>query len=199
MMGPSILAGYSGGGVLAYEMAQQLRRQGRGVDLLVLIDTYHPAVRTRRKTWSERIRNLWEDPVGQQKNFWWGRVVFPLLIGSSLLRYVKLGRRVPLERRREILQYYFYKTKNEYRPQPYAGRVLLVRSLEVNPILDHVSPHLGWDGLISDLQITDVPGNHFQVVQEPVLPHLVATIETHVRLRNMQKLGSKTFSRENAS
>ena len=43
--GPYLLGGWSLGGTLAYELAQQLQEQGEQVDLLVLIDTYaraHP-------------------------------------------------------------------------------------------------------------------------------------------------------------
>ena len=40
--GPYHLAGYSLGGVIAYEMARQLRRQGEDVALLALFDAYTP-------------------------------------------------------------------------------------------------------------------------------------------------------------
>src|SRR6202035_2313897 len=36
--GPYLLGGWSMGGVVAYEMAQQLRAQGQGVALLALLD-----------------------------------------------------------------------------------------------------------------------------------------------------------------
>jgi acyl transferase domain-containing protein/acyl-CoA synthetase (AMP-forming)/AMP-acid ligase II/thioesterase domain-containing protein len=39
---PRVLAGWSFGGVLAYEMAYQLSRAGRPIDLVVLIDSYLP-------------------------------------------------------------------------------------------------------------------------------------------------------------
>jgi thioesterase domain-containing protein len=42
--GPYHLAGWSLGGVVAYEMAQQLRRAGEEVDFLGLIDSYTPAL-----------------------------------------------------------------------------------------------------------------------------------------------------------
>ena len=38
--GPYIIGGYSGGGLIAYEMARQLQEQGKQVPLLILIDTY---------------------------------------------------------------------------------------------------------------------------------------------------------------
>jgi len=41
-VGPYLLAGYSGGGVTAYEMAQQLRAMGQEVGVLALLDTPLP-------------------------------------------------------------------------------------------------------------------------------------------------------------
>ncbi|WP_461092645.1 amino acid adenylation domain-containing protein [Spirosoma gilvum] len=48
-MGPYALGGYSMGGVIAFEMAQQLRRMGKEIILLALIDSYpmHPQAPTR--------------------------------------------------------------------------------------------------------------------------------------------------------
>jgi thioesterase domain-containing protein len=40
--GPYRLVGYSGGGVIAVEMAHQLRRSGRQVELLAMLDTLAP-------------------------------------------------------------------------------------------------------------------------------------------------------------
>ena len=40
--GPYVLCGWSAGGLLASEMARQLREQGKAVDRLVLIDTHPP-------------------------------------------------------------------------------------------------------------------------------------------------------------
>jgi len=40
--GPYRLGGYSGGGVIAYEMARQLSAAGEGIDKLVLLDAYAP-------------------------------------------------------------------------------------------------------------------------------------------------------------
>jgi thioesterase domain-containing protein len=42
--GPYLLAGWCWGGLVAFEMAQQLNRQGRQVDLLALLDTAAPGL-----------------------------------------------------------------------------------------------------------------------------------------------------------
>ncbi|WP_373564308.1 amino acid adenylation domain-containing protein [Myxococcus sp. CA039A] len=56
--GPYLLGGWSLGGTLAFELAQQLQEQGEQVDLLVLIDTYaraHPGGAVDRE-WLEPTR-----------------------------------------------------------------------------------------------------------------------------------------------
>ena len=40
--GPYLLAGYSGGGVIAFEMARRLDAAGEPIGLLAFIDTFHP-------------------------------------------------------------------------------------------------------------------------------------------------------------
>ena len=42
-VGPYRLAGWSFGGILAWEMAAQLIGQGQAVEFLGMIDTYHPS------------------------------------------------------------------------------------------------------------------------------------------------------------
>ena len=56
--GPYLLAGYSGGGVVAFEMAQQLKALGEEVPLLVFFDTYHPQMPLRAVSYSRRLSRL---------------------------------------------------------------------------------------------------------------------------------------------
>ncbi len=51
--GPYCLAGWSTAGVIAYEMAQQLRARGKDVPLLVLFDTNNPAYLRSFKGWKQ--------------------------------------------------------------------------------------------------------------------------------------------------
>ncbi|MEM7802103.1 MAG: amino acid adenylation domain-containing protein, partial [Chloroflexota bacterium] len=48
--GPYLIGGYSIGGTIAYEMAKQLARDGEMVNLLALIDTFHPAIQEQQHT-----------------------------------------------------------------------------------------------------------------------------------------------------
>ena len=53
--GPYFFGGYSFGGLLALEMARQLREQGEEVALVALFDAINPALPPRRYTLRERI------------------------------------------------------------------------------------------------------------------------------------------------
>lgn len=174
--GPYVLGGYSGGGVLAYEMAQQLRTAGESVPLLVLIDTYHPSVGPRPYTWPTRLRRIVQQPTAVLSSVWQRYVAGPLLMWWLDNRYVKRGIRVPLEYREPVIVTHFVRAKQNYRPQPYAGDVLLVRSVDVGPMYDHIDERLGWGDLIDRLDVADVPGDHFTSVQEPHVRHLAQAI-----------------------
>ena len=53
--GPYLLGGWSAGGIIAFEMAQQLQRQGQEVGLLALLDTSPPSVQMREKALEENV------------------------------------------------------------------------------------------------------------------------------------------------
>ncbi|MCC5937070.1 MAG: amino acid adenylation domain-containing protein [Lunatimonas sp.] len=63
--GPYILAGYSFGGVIAFEMAQQLTRMGKQVDKLILFDTYANQHK-KPTTFKERAWVAIRDEIGKR-------------------------------------------------------------------------------------------------------------------------------------
>ena len=57
-----------------------------------------------------------------------------------------------------------------YQPQPYRGRMMLARAAErIGAYATAVeSDALGWEGLaLGGVEVQDVPGNHYTIVQEP--------------------------------
>lgn len=60
--GPYRIGGYSSGGTVAYEMAQQLKQQGEQVACLALLDTYGPGSR-----WKKRRLKSWADMLAPGK------------------------------------------------------------------------------------------------------------------------------------
>jgi thioesterase domain-containing protein len=73
--GPYLLGGFCAGGLIAYEVAQQLRAEGQEVDLLTLIDPMAGPIRTIRLLGSfiRRIGNLVHLNAGKQLD-WFLRV-----------------------------------------------------------------------------------------------------------------------------
>ena len=53
--GPYLLGGWSAGGIIAFEMAQQLQKQGHDVRVLAIIDSHLPDAHTRAKALEEKI------------------------------------------------------------------------------------------------------------------------------------------------
>src|SRR5207248_1352315 len=54
--GPYFLGGLCAGGVISFEMAAQLERDGEEVELVVLLDAVEPTIRPRR--WLTSLRRL---------------------------------------------------------------------------------------------------------------------------------------------
>ena len=171
--GPYFLAGVSFGGMVAFEMAQQLSMQGQKVALLALLDTFSPdaikslPMRKQMFHWSDLLRLihinvLLEKVKGKLRNIienWQEKIK-----GINCKFYLSIGRPLPI-----YLQDFAYEKANEqasgnYRPQVYPGRITLFKAL-MNPALD---PELGWGGLAAGgLELHHVPGTHLEMLGEP--------------------------------
>jgi thioesterase domain-containing protein/acyl carrier protein len=156
--GPLIVVGECAGGVIAYEIAQQLRTQGRELTLLVLLDTPRPDDLSEPRAhfvhltrWShhrERLRRLG---------------------GAAKLRYlVRAGMSLLCTKGRATngsvsdIQRTYIRAIYRYRPTPYLGRLTLLVDEEVS----RISPTLGWAGLASGgIDVRRVPGNHISYIR----------------------------------
>jgi thioesterase domain-containing protein/acyl carrier protein len=176
--GPYVLGGYSGGGVVAYEMAQRLLAAGERVHLAFL-DTFHPASRARAPSRTERLEYL----VAEGTPYLWraGRAKLVRTVegftGKLRIRYSqKRGAALPIELREQHITRAFDQAASRYVPKPYTGPVTLYRARTINTFHAHVGPTLGWGDVIKHLEIVEVPGNHETLMVEPnvavVIRHL---------------------------
>ena len=197
--GPYFLGGSSAGGMVAFEMAQQLHAQGQQVALLALFDTYGPgypkplptASSFRRKLYrfiqrlDLHLRNLFL--LEPEK-----RTVYTL----SKLRILK--KRIRKKVKRNIkdmtvgsfpgIKYFLPRSLREvaqanrqalssYVPQAYPGRITLFRASK-QPKGCYPDPELGWSGLAAGgLEIHEVPGYHGAIVEEPCVRALVKQLK----------------------
>lgn len=151
--GPYHLAGWSLGGVLAYEMAQQLRQAGERVKLLALIDSYTPASLARLEADSGTEKRALAQGFAEDLAALQGAgVVLPAAQEARLF---------------EIFQAHARALEN-YQVAPYEGAVLLFAAAQP-PLAE---PRLGWEGCVrGELSVIELPGDHYHLLQAPaVLP-----------------------------
>lgn len=178
--GPYFLAGYCGGGVIAYEMARRLREAGQRVALLALLDCYRPGIvlrEPRHLRWTsgvlregtayvrrKAVARLWRDLR---------TAVFRLRVAACRL----LRRPLPYELRDAWMTRAFLDAARHYRPAGYAGTLTVLRATEVDPELLDVGPELGWSGYVAGgVQSFEVPGDHHSLLHEPNIGALAATL-----------------------
>ncbi len=157
---PSCLVGYSFGGIVAVEMARQFQRDGIVPPLVVLIDSAYPAGCRQNEAWSQRIlryRNLLERVTnGGGLPHLLARVKYGLTRVTHRARST-VG--VPLPSGDRNVSDLQGMAAESYRLKSYHGRVYLFRAESQNQFLTG-GPGLGWSGVLSNLVVAEVPGDH---------------------------------------
>ena len=167
--GPYFLGGFSFGGLVAYEMAQQLRAGGEEVGLLVLFDTYPGNLSVEDNSFLGvllrlSLSNLFRDlPKVIEKRIrrrlkWWRRRVQPALWDVRNSNTA---------------------AHNNYVLRPYEGRATLLRA-EKKSLRGSKDPHAAWHGLVANLEIHEIPGNHFDILVQPQVNRLADRLKACV-------------------
>lgn len=185
--GPYTLGGYSLGGLIAFEMAQQLVSGGERVDLVILIDTtieerYLPLAERLRaaRVWVGQKLDVFRSPSVDQRGLRLrvrARHVterLAMLFGYTP-NYIKHDDRFPphLQSVRDALR----AAMSAYRPRPYSGRVLLIKASEQDPTASDATSywrqitHGGWQMMIC-------PGNHNSMIAEPNAADLARQLDS---------------------
>jgi thioesterase domain-containing protein len=153
--GPYFLGGYSFGGLVAYEMAQQLTARGKQVAFLALFDTAPGHVKPQT---SSLLKSL-SRPT-------------PKFLFSDLPRglYKGVRRRWRALRVPKTLKNVFFantRAAEQYSLRPYNGKVTLFRATEKS-LRAAKNPYAAWRSLAQGgLEFQDIPGDHYGVLVEP--------------------------------
>jgi aspartate racemase len=173
--GSYLLAGYSGAGMVAFEIAQQLVAGGQKVAVLALLDAYSPQSLVREpppgRTLYINFLNLLrlrpEDklPYIKQRAVWLhGRIT------RKIAKTFNLWMRRPSTEDSHpyaLITEAFSQAIRDYVPQVYPGQATLFRTRH-QPTRVYYDPLFGWGSLVAGgLEIRDVPGLHFTLLTEP--------------------------------
>jgi len=131
--GPYLLGGWSMGGVVAFEMAQQLQAQGQRVTLLALFDCYPWGFRYKVYCFVQRIKlhlsNLLR--LGPKEKLTYirqkVRILKSRIWDTAYKSYISIGSPLPLL---DIVMEANGQALRKYVPQVYPGRVTLFRANE---------------------------------------------------------------------
>jgi amino acid adenylation domain-containing protein len=194
--GPYSLGGYSFGGAIAFEMAQQLAAQGENESTVVLFDTIF-AFRnldgsssdgaTSLST-SSALLNLFSVPASQRWPYFWRMMTAP---GRAIERKLHVAKLPTIVKK---VRAACFEAERNYRPQPYAGRVILFRSNH-KPLGQVGDPRAGWKTVARrGLEIYEIDGNHENILLEPqvrqVAQLLKPCLESDVAAREPDLAGS---------
>jgi thioesterase domain-containing protein/aryl carrier-like protein len=187
--GPYLLAGYSGGGIVAFEMAQQLKALGEEVPLLVFFDTYHPQMPIRAVTLGRRLRRL------RKKGFSYVKEIALERIDRARAMHertqIKLcllgGRPVPHALRDRHLTENFGEAARRYRTQSWQGKALLFRAETVPFVFSGGGPSYGWDSVVlGGVKTVMIPGDHDTLLLGPNAKVLMGPLNEALEEANRQ-------------
>jgi thioesterase domain-containing protein/SAM-dependent methyltransferase/acyl carrier protein len=175
--GPYLLGGYSLGGLVAYEMAQQLVRAGERVARLVLVDTPTP----------DLVADLPDEAAGLARLLAGRAALDPdelramparerlrqLLAAAERARLVPPG--MDPDRAQQLYEVYtaHLAAARAYRPQPFGGPTCLVRAGQS----DRAAAGHQWGRLLTGpAEVVEVPGDHETVIWPPHVRRLAEVL-----------------------
>ena len=189
--GPYRLAGYSFGGVVAFEMARQLEARDQRVDLLAIFDSSAPGNKHKRpryqRLWAHGRRLLTMPPLlGRERarlllnilfrrvksTFSWSQSLEPPPDDSELLQQVQFLR--------EVAKAAFL----AYDPQPLAGSLTLFRATVKSNWHEFLAnrPANGWLHLArGGVAVHDIPADHDHIIMEPDVALLAHKLDQCLR------------------
>jgi amino acid adenylation domain-containing protein len=182
--GPYFIAGYSFGGIVAFDIARQLTELGEKIAFLGLVDIRCPVIaeldtpfsewidiqldRLRKMTIKQQFEYIYEKLFKPKSQAYRDEVVATLsdldLFTPELVKVLDCN----------------VQAAKEYQPQTFAGKATLFWS-EYQDWYIKKHPTLGWGDLVVDgLDIQRIPGNHTTLMQEPHVRVLAEKLKSSI-------------------
>ena len=177
--GPYYLEGHCFGGLVAWEIAQQLQHQGEEVALLALLDTpapyqfnqvsnAQPKPKPKSSSLYQKIVTKWQNIKPNSKQYWQQKIKNQYKKTRKKIErivckiYQILGITLPHRLRYIPILAAAKSAIKNYVPQPYSGKVVVMIAQEQN------AAQFDWSGLVTgELEVHQVAGNHHSMLKEP--------------------------------
>ncbi|MBC8060421.1 MAG: amino acid adenylation domain-containing protein [Clostridiaceae bacterium] len=169
--GPYILLGWSVGGRIAYEIAQQLSRQGDEMEFLAMLDT-DPDFITKVNS---KPRALPLFIYGMLAMFTHGKIIYKNLNITSL-GLKNLWRRL-------TMWVTLIRAVKKYRPLNYKGngKILLFQTKEGARIQSRLKvKSRSINSFIEDLEVVSVKGRHLEMLSEPNIRDILSNLKPYL-------------------
>ena len=173
--GPYCLAGYSFGGIIAYEMAKQLKELNREVKQLIMFDTI-AYQSDHRQNQMRKLRNTIRNEIGKR---WFDLTLlsrypktFKKLKINSLLRNLSRFKIIKLEREKPTtsiikdIEDIHKEAARNYVIKPYNGSIHLLKA-KIPTYYISDSKYLGWKGFVEEIYVRDMEGEHTTMFSPP--------------------------------
>jgi amino acid adenylation domain-containing protein len=198
LQGPYLLGGHSFGGLVIFEMAQQLKEAGHDVAQLMIFDLSAPTPRasSEEATWDDAkwllsLAELISELTGQYVDLSY-EVLLPLDPQEQLIRFKQvleqsdiMPARFDLKQLRGLLQVLKTNSLMDYVPRDVISTpITLFRALdslsssEETDEQEELQSTLGWNELTDGpVTVILVPGNHFTMMAQPHVQVLAKEVE----------------------
>ncbi|MBW4498234.1 MAG: amino acid adenylation domain-containing protein [Scytonema hyalinum WJT4-NPBG1] len=173
--GPYYIGGYSFGGIVALEIAQQLHRQGEKVGFLAMIDTCLPGSEKRLPFINrvfEHINNFRQQgPAYLQRKLVGWREWGTYQIRHKYMHMLGISEPLPEGDNHIDILGANHEAQTQYIFQEYSGRMILLRTDEQEreeATGMQYDPQFGWGELITGgIDVYHIPGSHYTLLDEP--------------------------------
>ncbi|MFK8185388.1 MAG: beta-ketoacyl synthase N-terminal-like domain-containing protein [Phormidesmis sp.] len=205
--GPYFIGGASFGGLVSYEIAQQLTQQGEVVETLVLFDHHAPGARAMAP-WQQRYRKYWKD-------FLAGGLSYLVARFKKRFRYERNDLQIFLRQQQYLLRHKLnlpvkgivgntfrrhIKLAQRYELKPYSGKLLLIRAKEARENEIILEADLGWSRYAKGgVQVMVSKGGHMSMFTAPHVSTLAQQIDSALAKSTLNSSAATTSITERST
>ncbi len=179
--GPYLLLGYSFGGLVTFEIAQQLAADGEQIALLAMLDCSAPHLPELRPSFIQSVgihlSNLWQLNSQERSSYILDRITYRFrskngtdFLANNLYQPEDLTPHLLAVLNANLA------ANHDYIARSYPGRIDLFRC-QVQDLQHFCHPQLGWESIGKNVVIHPISSPHFSMLKEPRVQGVAAQLK----------------------